>query len=318
MLKITAKTIVDELRRRNVPVEILEERYGIIRYKNGDNWRLLRSSASDDASWLGSFVARHKQLTHEFLRDEDLGDPATMQYSDEASAVAFLQTHEQVVVKPTDAGHGNGVTTGIRTKEALLNAIASAQRASRSGTVILQEQLRGEDVRVLIIGGTYAAAALRTPATVVGDGKRTLRQLIERENEQNEGRGSNYQKRLNYIDIAAAEIFLGGRIDADTPALGEVVRVTGPANIGMGGTSMNLTSELPEQIIRKSERIAKKLGLPTCGVDFMVEDPADAASYRFIEVNACPSFGLHLFPTIGRPEPVAVKLVDYLLSGVNA
>ena len=45
----------------------------------------------------------------------------------------------------------------------------------------------------------------------------------------------------------------------------------------------------------------------------MVSDAEDAASYRFIEVNACPSFGLHLFPAVGEPEPVAEAFVNHLL-----
>lgn len=313
MLKITTRSIVDELKSRGVPVEILEERYGLVRYRVGDQWRLLRSSITDEASWLGGFIARDKRITHALLEDEDLRQPATVSFENEALALGFMNHHEQIVVKPTDGGHGNGVTVGVRTESALHRAIVVAKQASRGGEVILQEQVSGNDIRVLIIGGSFAAGALRIPAEVTGDGEHTIRQLIDLENNDNVKRGNNYSKRLNFIDHEAAERFLGERIDNGVPAQGEVVRVAGPANIGAGGTSVNVTDKIPAGIIKKAERVAELLKLPTCGVDFMVSDAEDAASYRFIEVNACPSFGLHLFPAVGEPEPVAEAFVNHLL-----
>jgi cyanophycin synthetase len=313
MLKITARSILDELEKRDIPTEVLEERYGLIRYRHLDRWHLLRSCASENSSWLGSFVARHKQISHDFLKEEKVHEPSTALYQDDEQALAFMERYGTIVVKPTDGGHGDGVTVGVKKPAALRRALKVARTHGRSGSVILQEQVGGDDVRILIVGGTYTAAALRIPAQVVGDGKHTVRELIDIENQDNGKRGKDYAKRLNFIDVIAAERYLGNKINTLIPDADETVRVTGPANIGAGGTSVNVTDEVPTIIRKRAERIADLLHLPTCGVDFMTTDVSDPESYRYIELNACPSFGLHLFPTIGEPEPVAKKFVDYLL-----
>lgn len=316
MLKITAKSIIEELKKRAVPVEVIDERIGLARYQLNGQWYLFRSSNSLRTSSIGYKIANQKYLALKALADVDLHTPATELYTDDSSAKRFLERYGKVVVKPTDSAHGNGVTVNVSDDEALLRAITAAKEFDTKGNVLLQEQVEGTDLRVLTIGGKFAAAALRIPAEVVGDGVSSLRELINLENTSNPNRGENYMKRLNLIDVAAAERYLGKRIDDVKPAKGEAVRVTGPANIGTGGRSIDVTDKISDEIREKVEQISKILGLPSCGVDFMVRDIDDTSNYRFIEVNACPSFGLHLFPSEGEPRPVDKLFVDFILEAV--
>lgn len=316
MLKITAKSIIEELKKRGVPVEVIDERISLARYQRHGEWHLFRSSTPAMTSNVGYRIANQKHLALKVLSDVDLQSPATETYTDDSAAKQFLSRYGTVVVKPTDSSHGNGVTVDITSDKALLRAIKAAQAIDSKGAALLQEQVEGTDLRVLIIGGRFAAAALRIPAEITGDGVSTLRECIENENTCNPDRGENYRKRLNLIDMTAAERYLGTRIDTEKPVKGEVVRVTGPANIGTGGRSVDVTDTVPAEITQKAEQISKILGLPTCGVDFMVRDPSDVQSYRYIEVNACPSFGLHLFPSEGRARPVAKLYVDFIMGAV--
>lgn len=316
MLKITAKSIIEELEKRAVPVEVIDERISLARYRLGGEWHLFRSSTPSTTSHVGYRIAKQKHLALKILSDVDLQSPDTKTYTDDAVAKRFLAQHGTVVVKPTDSSHGYGVTVDVMTDETLLHAIKAAQEIDTQGAALLQEQVEGTDLRVLVIGGKFAAAALRAPAEVTGDGVSTLRELIHNENTHNPDRGENYRKRLNVIDVTAAERYLGVRIDTEKPAKGKVVRVTGPANIGAGGRSTDVTDTVPVEITEKAEQISKILGLPTCGVDFMVSDISDVKTYRYIEVNACPSFGLHLFPSEGQAQPVAKLFVDFIMEAV--
>lgn len=316
MLKITAKSIIEELEKRAVPVEVIDERISLARFQLNGQWHLFRSSTQATTSHIGYRAANQKYLALRLLSDVDLQSPHTEIYTDDDAAKRFLKRHGKIVVKPTDSSHGNGVTVDITDVEMLLKAIKTAKERDSKGAALLQEQVGGTDLRVLIIGGKFAAAALRIPAEVTGDGVSTLRELIHIENTQNPDRGEKYRKRLNVIDVTAAERYLGARIDDTRPLNGEVVRVTGPANIGTGGRSIDVTDTVPAEISKKAEQISKTLGLPTCGVDFMVSDTEDVNSYRYIEVNACPSFGLHLFPSEGKTQPVAKLFVDSIMEAV--
>ncbi len=239
--------------------------------------------------------------------------PAMEKYTDHASFAAFLDIHQSVVVKPSDGSHGNGVTTNLTNVAQLDEAVRGALAASKSKTVLLQEHITGHDVRVLIIDGKLAAAAVRTPADVIGDGTHTIAALIDTEN-ASDLRGTEYHTSLNVISREAATAFLGsGYIETSVPALGEHVQVVGTANIGTGGTATDITDVLPKAIIDQSVRLLQELSLQCGGVDFIASDLEDASSYCFIEVNASPSFGLHLKPTHGSSKQVQKLFVDMLI-----
>lgn len=313
MLKTTARSIFDELQRRSIEVEIIDASTGLIGYRSNGVWHYVSSSTPASSSAVGAKIANSKQATSKVAESIKIKTPLTAVDLDDSAARDFLQLHKQVVVKPTDGAHGNGVTTDIMTVQHLETSIASARLADSKDSYIMQNQVDGDDVRILIINGKFTAAAMRRPAEVHGDGIRTLRSLIQHENKTNTERGLNYTKTLNVIDIVAAEQYLGVLMDTVVPESGEVVRVTGPANIGTGGTAYDVTERIPEAIRSQSEAIASEISLSTLGVDFMAVDIDDPETYAFIEANSCPSFGLHLSPHRGDSQPVDRLFVDYLL-----
>jgi len=315
MLRITAKSIIDEFDARGITYQIVNETRSIVRYKIGDTWRFLRSSLTEFASPVGVSIADNKHLTREIIKLLDIQAPAEVAVKSIDNAQELLSAHDEIVIKPCDAAHGNGVSTGITSAKHLAKAVDYAREASPSGDVIAQEMVYGQDIRILIIGGSYAAACERVPACVNGDGSSTVEELIFEENDTNPLRGDNYTNALNKIDMSAAKQFSGAKLH-ETPRKNEEVQVVGTANLGTGGMSRDITDLIPQAIIEQAESISKFVGLPICGVDYIAEDIADAKTYNLIELNACPSFGLHLYPTTGKQQPVDILFVDYLMEQV--
>jgi len=44
--------------------------------------------------------------------------------------------------------------------------------------VVIEESVAGLDLRIIVMGGDVVAAAVREPATIIGDGARTTAELI--------------------------------------------------------------------------------------------------------------------------------------------
>ena len=59
----------------------------------------------------------------------------------------------------------------------MTQAVENARRFD--SRVLLESFHAGSDLRVLVIGYEVVAAAIRHPAQVIGDGKHSVRQLIE-------------------------------------------------------------------------------------------------------------------------------------------
>ncbi len=76
--------------------------------------------------------------------------------------------------------------------------MAAAQIYSRS--VICESFITGFDFRILVINHKFICAALRTPASVVGDGEHTIEWLIGETN-KDERRGFGHEKVLTQITI---------------------------------------------------------------------------------------------------------------------
>jgi cyanophycin synthetase len=311
LLKNTPSYILKELQRRDIEVEVLDEKNSLLRFRSpGGKWRFLLSCVSDQSSAVGRFICNHKDIALMAARMSDLPLVPDTVYENDEQAIAFMQEHTPIVTKPIDGAHGRGVSVAIEDVSQLKEAVHLAREADPDGKVLLQKMVAGEDARLLVIGGRFVAAVRRIAAHVTGDGQRTLKELIEHENKNNPKRVTGYTGTLRQIDMAAAKKFLQEDI-SKIPDKDERVQVVGMSNTSMGGYAVDATDEIPQDIATKVEALAEALHLPTCGVDFLID--ADK-NYYFLEINGSPGFGPHIHPHEGKARDVTKVYVDWLLS----
>ncbi len=87
------------------------------------------------------------------------------------------------MVKPAvGTGGGAGVTTGILTGFQLARAAAAA--AIYSDDLMIEEQIEGDNYRLLYLDGELIDAYARRRPAVVGDGRSTVAALVRRANDQ--------------------------------------------------------------------------------------------------------------------------------------
>ena len=175
----------------------------------------------------------------------------------------------------------------------------------------------GNDYRVLVIGGRMVAIAERVPANVIGDGKHTVAELVDIEN-QDPRRGIGHEKVLTRIKIDEAARGAGQEAG---PGLGRGAaqrRARAPGatgNMSTGGISIDRTWEAHEDNVEIAEEAARVVGLDVAGIDFLAPDitqPVREAGGAIVEVNAAPGFRMHTHPTEGEPQYVAKHVVDLL------
>ncbi len=281
----------------------------------------LYGSTPPTTSYAAGLTADNKLISSILHAEAGLPVPETfaLSSSDDGNAIAsqLLDDEKKIVVKPLDAAHGNGVSVGIETLESFEQAVEVAREFS--STVIVQEYLiQSYDVRLLCIDYTFVAGLLRLPASVVGDGKQSVDQLIAHEN-TDERRGVNYAKELNVINIDHAKRFLGKRMH-DTPPAGKRVQVVGTANVGTGGSTKDISRTTPAWLTAMAEQAAIASRLPCCGVDFLLNSEPSAQATeaelqpKLLEINKSPSLFIHETPTEGESMPVIKQYVDYLAS----
>ena len=244
--------------------------------------------------------------------------------SESAAVEAAVQIGYPVVVKPLDGNHGRGVALELRTDDDVRRAFGPAYDESRNGDVVVETFVTGNDYRVLVIGGKLAAVAQRVPAGVIGDGKHTVRELVDIEN-ADPRRGIGHEKVLTRIKLTAgAEELVAkqGYAMDEVPPEGARVMLAATGNMSTGGTSVDRTHEAHPDNIEIAETAARVVGLDVAGIDFIAADitePVREHGGAIVEVNAAPGFRMHTNPTEGEPQYVAKPVIDLLFSpGSNA
>ena len=303
----TPTYIYKGLKKRGVTVELIDDRYSLMRYKRKNKWHYLRGCVTEDVTAISRFICNTKIVAEKFAKDIGMPVPVSENYESFEKAEKFMHKYSPIVVKPLDSAHGNGISLNVTSKTELKKALKRVKEFS-SEPPLLQQMVDGKDVRIMVIDGKYVAAVRRVPAAVVGDGKHSIEELIKLEN-RGSHRSSGKRGRLKIINLQAAKAFLKRRV-VKVPRRGEKVSVVGMGNTSMGGHAEDFTDKLPAKIYKKAEKFAAKLNLPVCGVDIILDDKGN---YHFIEANASPGFGPHHHPRVGKKRDVTGAFIDMLM-----
>lgn len=308
-------SIVDEAIKRKIPY-IRLNRHSLVQLGYGKNQKRVQATVASTTSSIAVEIACDKEETKNLLEAAEIPVPrGRIIYDEDDMQAAIDKIGYPIVLKPVNGNHGKGATTNIRTWDDAVVALAAAKKYGRA--VICEKFITGRDFRLLVINYKFVAAALRTPAAVIGDGKHTIQELIDIVN-QDPRRGYGHEKVLTSIkvddftmDMLNKKEYTLNTVLADK----EELWLKPTANLSTGGTATDVTDFVHPTNIFMAERIARIIGLDICGIDIMAPDlsvPITENGGAILEVNAAPGFRMHLDPTEGLPRNVAEPVIDML------
>ncbi|MEO6313711.1 MAG: cyanophycin synthetase [Chitinophagaceae bacterium] len=308
-------SIVKEAEKRGIPF-IRLNKSSLVQLGYGIHQKRIRATIASTTGNIAVDIACDKEETKNLLSAAEIPVPGgTVVRTDEGLKEAVEKYGYPLVIKPIDGNHGKGNTTNITTWQQAVTALEAAKLYGRSA--IVEKFITGYDFRILVINYKFICAALRTPASVVGDGEHTIHWLIDEVN-KDARRGFGHEKVLTQITI---DQFTQKMLDEKNytletvPQKGERVMLKPTANLSTGGTSTDVTDEVHPANIFMCERIAKIIGLDICGIDIMAADlktPVTENGGAILEVNAAPGFRMHIEPSEGLARNVAEPVVDML------
>lgn len=309
-------SIVDEAVSRGIPYIRLNRR-SLVQLGYGVNQRRIQATVASTTSNIAVEIACDKEETKNLLEAAAVPVPkGRVVWDEDELATAVERVGFPLITKPVDGNHGRGATTNIRTMEDAIKGFYAAKQRTRGG-VIVERYIVGHDFRLLVINYKFVAAALRTPAAVTGDGKHTVKELVDIVN-SDPRRGYGHEKVLTMIKVDEMTLAIlekkGMSLDTVLPA-GEVLYLKTTANLSTGGTATDVTDHVHPYNVFLAERIARIIGLDICGIDIMAPDmsiPLNESGGAVLEVNAAPGFRMHIDPTDGLPRNVAEPVIDML------
>jgi ribosomal protein S6-L-glutamate ligase RimK-like protein len=155
--------------------------------------------------------------------------------------------------------------------------------------VLIQPIVLGIEYRIFLLDDEMIYAARKYPPSVLGDGVRTVRDLLADHNEALQSRG---------LSPVAATAGPDASFDIVLPR-GERWDIPGRMNLSAGGT-MVLEASCSDAASRLARSAARALGLRVAAVDLFTDIGGDPEAMAVIEVNSNPS--IRLLEQSGRTD----------------
>lgn len=321
-MELSTQILMKDAIAKGLEIEVLDRSENFIRLSDSRHTEFVKQATKTSLdSYSTVLIMENKLVTKEVLKRAGIRVPKGDSYDAIEEAVKEYPKYggSPIVIKPKNTNFGIGIT--IFTEGYHLEDYRRACEIAfeHDRTILIEEFIQGEEYRFLILGDEVAGVLRRVPANVMGDGRSTIAELIQRKNED-PLRGKGYRTPLEKIQMGEAEEMLlhqQGRSFSTVPANGEVVYLRENSNISTGGDSIDKTDEIPELYKRMALQAAQAAGAVICGVDMMIKSLDGKGSEKdaaIIELNFNPAIHIHCYPFKGENRRIGKKILDLLFS----
>lgn len=310
----SAQLIFDAALEMGLRAKVVSQRFNLFELTFKGISLFIKGTSFPVNSQPACFIANNKFLTKRVLRSHNISVPKSWLVRTPAKAreMVLLKNLFPCVLKPLKGGHGEKVFANIESLEEFNETLPLIFTGPGKKDVLLEEFVKGQDYRLLIVGKKVSAVMERIPAHVVGDGKSSLRQLIKKFN-QNPLVGKKYEKPLCRIKLngeAKRNLKKRGKKMTYIPKKNEIFFLRQNANISTGGIGKDVTGEVNDKLKNVAVKAAEAIGMVITGVDIIYDK--SSGKLHVLELNDCPGIDIHHYPAMGRPQQVATDIVKLL------
>ncbi|WWU66379.1 bifunctional glutamate--cysteine ligase GshA/glutathione synthetase GshB [Clostridium baratii] len=323
-LELSTQILILDGMKHGIEYEMLDRRDNFISLKKGEHIEYVKQATktSKDA-YITALIMENKLVTKKVLEKNNIKVPKGGYYENIEDALGDYYKYKgnQIVVKPKSTNFGIGITIfkGDFTKEEYNRAVEIG--FENDNEILIEEFIKGKEYRFLVINDEVCGILHRVPANVVGDGKSTIRELVEEKN-KNPLRGKGYKTPLEKISLGEAEEMFLRESNKDfdyVPLENETVYLRENSNISTGGDSIDFTDDIDDSYKEIAIKAARSVNAKITGVDMMISDIKEKASsnnYGIIEINFNPAIHIHSYPYKGLNRKVAEKVLKLLFGEI--
>lgn len=320
-LELSTQILMKESIKRGITVNIVDRSENFISLRKNEKVEYVKQATKTSKdTYVSVLIMENKTVTKKVLAQKGVKVPKGEEFNtlEQAKIKAQNYINKPIVIKPKSTNFGIGIN--IFPEGANLEDIIHAFEIAfkYDNTVLIEEFIKGKEYRFLVIDDKVVGILHRVPANVIGDGEKSIRELVCIKN-QDPLRGKGYVTPLEKIKLEEnAELFLkqqGKNFDY-IPKKDEIVYLRENSNISTGGDSVDYTDDIPQKFKDIAVNAAKAAGAKICGVDMMLEDYSNEdTNYAIIELNFNPAIHIHSYPYKGKERKIAthvLKLLDLI------
>ncbi|HFR3796639.1 TPA: bifunctional glutamate--cysteine ligase GshA/glutathione synthetase GshB [Streptococcus suis] len=321
-MELSTQMILFDAIQLGLNVEILDEEDQFLKLWHGDHIEYIKNgNMTSKDNYVIPLAMANKVVTKKILDQAGFPVPAGAEFANKTDALRYYGqvASSAIVVKPKSTNFGLGIS--IFQEPA---SLADYEKAldiafSEDSHVLVEEFVAGTEYRFFVLDGKCEAVLLRVAANVVGDGSSTIRELVDKKN-QDPLRGRDHRSPLEIINLGDIELLMleqqGYTPDTVLPE-GVQAFLRGNSNISTGGDSIDMTDQMDQSYKQLAAAMATAMGAWACGVDLIIPDRTKPASKEepnctCIELNFNPAMYLHTYTYAGPGQSITPKILRKL------
>lgn len=321
-MELSTQIFMFDAIQKGVQVKVLDESDQFLRLQFQDHVEYVKNAnMTSKDSYIVPLIMENKTVTKKVLKEAGFRVPGGAEFSSMEEAVkAYPRFADQAfVIKPKSTNYGLGLTIFKEGADLEDYQAGLAIAFREDSSVLVEEFMPGTEYRFFVIGGEVQAIMLRVPANVIGDGIRTVKELVEEKN-SDPLRGTNHRAPLELIQLGELEQLMlkeQGLTIESVPQANQIVYLRENSNISTGGDSIDMTDEFSEAYKKIAVSAVEALGAKISGIDLIIPDKeidptTDKKAYGIIEANFNPAMHMHVYPFAGKGRRLTMNVLKLL------
>ena len=315
--KLVAESVVliKDAISQGINYRVLNESKSVVELEyNGHREFAIEGNKTNRDNYIFPIITDDKFTSKQIMHEAGLNVPKailldTDMDKDDIESLVSPFYNKTLVVKPRNTNYGTGITVFSKkaNKTQILNAIEYAFQFDNN--ILIEEYVKGMEYRFLVIDGKCLSIAHRRIASVVGDGKSTIKELIIEKNKEpwHFLTGTPVKMDQPVVEYLKLQDYT---FDSVIPA-GKRVFLRTNSNCSTGGESIDMTPIMPSKFKRIAEKAAKAFDAKICGVDIIIND-LEKDDYSIIEINDNPGYSINEWPYEGKGEKIGIAVLNLL------
>ena len=298
-----------------VDYEVLNELKSIVKfyYKDREEF-VIEGNKTDKDTYIFPIITDDKFTSKQIMKEHGLNVPNAILLNRNMNAQDREELlkefyNRSLVVKPRNTNYGTGITVFAKSasKAQIMNAVDYAFKFDEN--VLIEQYVKGMEYRFLVVNGKCLSVAHRRAASVVGNGKSTIKELIDAKNKEPWHFLTGTPVKMDEPVVEYLKV-QGYDYETVLPA-GKRVFLRTNSNCSTGGESVDMTEIMPTYFKKVAEKASRAFDAKICGVDIIIED-LDEENYSIIEINDNPGYSINEWPYEGKGEKIGVAILKLL------
>ena len=300
---------------QGIDYKILNELKSVVEFNyNGHKEFVIEGNKTDRDNYIFPIITDDKFIAKSIMQEAGLNVPKAIlldKNMDEEDIENLVSPfyNKTLVVKPRNTNYGTGITVFSKkaSKKQILNAIEYAFRFDDN--ILIEEFVKGMEYRFLVVDGKCLSIVHRRAASIIGDGKSTIRELMLIKDQEPWHVLTGCPMKMD--EPVNEYLKLSGLTLDSIPPEGKRITLRSNSNGSTGGETLDFTDVVPARFKRIAEKAAKAFDAKISGVDIIIDD-FEKEDYSIIEINDNPGYSINEWPYEPN-EGRGVKIGLYIL-----